>query len=320
MPMWRGAIFVAALTAVVVPAAAQDYPSRPITLVVPYAAGGPVDIAGRSTAEALSKQLGQGVVVENKPGAGGLVGTRYVGTARPDGYTLLLGSPGPLVIAPSADPATVNVERDFTLIGVIAESPQVLVISSKLPAKTFKEFVAYAKTKPGALNYGSAGIGTTPHLAAELLNRATGIRTVHVPYRGTSAAVPDVISGELQMIFGDIATLRPFVDSKAVTALVIGGTRRSNLLPDVPNAVEEGYPGLISRNFSVLLAPARMPADIVARLNAALTAAKTDKGFIERMDQQGMSPVDSSPDQARQYLQGERQTWEPIVREMGLKF
>ncbi|HEV2575388.1 MAG TPA: tripartite tricarboxylate transporter substrate binding protein [Beijerinckiaceae bacterium] len=320
MLMCRRAVLAAALTAVVAPAMAQDYPNRPITLVVPYAAGGPVDIAGRSTAEALSKQLGQGVVVENKPGAGGLVGTRYVGTARPDGYTLLLGSPGPLVIAPSADPASIDIEKDFSLIGVIAESPQVLVVSAKLPPKTFKEFIAYAKEKPGALNYGSAGIGTTPHLAAELLNRATGIKTVHVPYRGTSAAVPDVVSGELQMIFGDIATLRPFVQSKAVTALVIGGPRRSNLLPEVPNATEEGYPSLVSRNFSVLMAPAGLPAEIAARLNKALTDAKTDKTFLDRMDLQGMTPIDSSPDQARQYLRDERQTWEPLVKEMGLKF
>jgi tripartite-type tricarboxylate transporter receptor subunit TctC len=312
-------LLMAGLSALPASASAQTYPTRPVTLVVPYAAGGPVDIAGRSTAEALSAQIKQQVVVENKPGAGGVVGTRSVATARPDGYTLLLGSPGPLVIAPSANPGSLDVEKEFRQVGVVADSPQVLVVASKIPATNLAELVAYAKTRPGALNYGSAGIGTTPHLAAELLNRATGVHLVHVPYRGTSAAVPDLLSGELQVMFGDIATLRPFIEARSIKALAVTGTVRSKLIPDVPTTVEAGFPTLISRNFYVVLAPASVTDGVVATLDKALTVAKADKAFIARLETQGMNVVESSPIHARDYLRAERQIWEPIIRDMGLK-
>ncbi len=300
-------------------AAAQDYPARSPTLVVPYAAGGPVDIAGRATADALSRQLGRQVVVENKAGAGGVVGTRFVMTSRPDGYTLLLGSTGPLIIAPSANPGSMDVEKEFQPVGVVADSPQVLVVSAKVAARTLAALVALAKAKPGSLNYGSAGIGTTPHLAAELFKRATGTELVHVPYRGTSAAIPDLMSGELQLMFGDIATLRPFIESGAVNALVVTGAARSRLVPQVPTAPEAGYPTLVSRNFYVVLAPAGTPQPVVEALSKALAAAKADAGLSSQLEGQGMTVADSSPEHARRYLRTEKETWEPIIQAIGLK-
>ncbi|MDB5572485.1 MAG: hypothetical protein JWN93_3668 [Hyphomicrobiales bacterium] len=315
----RRLFFSAGLALVAFSAGAQDYPARAPTLVVPYAAGGPVDIAGRATADAMSKQLGRQIVVENKAGAGGVVGTRYVMTSRPDGYTLLLGSTGPLIIAPSANPGSMDVEAAFQPVGVVADSPQVLVVSAKVPAKTLAELVALAKARPGSMNYGSAGIGTTPHLAAELFKRATGTELVHVPYRGTSAAIPDLMSGELQMMFGDIATLRPFIESGAVTALVVTGAARSKLAPHAPTAPEAGYPTLVSRNFYVVLAPAGAPPQIVDALSRALASAKSDPAFASQMESQGMTLTDSSPEHARQYLRAEKETWEPIIQSIGLK-
>ncbi len=298
---------------------AQDYPNRPVSIVVPFAAGGPNDVIGRETAEALSQKMGRAFTVENRAGAGGVTGMRYVMTARPDGYTLFAGSPGPLVISPIASGGSLEVEGQLIPIGVISESPQVLAVSVKLPVTTVAELAAYAKSKPGVLNYGSAGIGTTPHLSAELFRQLTGTDLQHVPYRGTSAAVPDLIRGELNLIFGDVGTLKPFIESGAVRALCVTGANRSPLLPDVPSAAEAGYPKLVVRNFSILLAPQGTPQPIVKILSDALDAIKKDKAFAARMERQGMAVFDSSPEHARDYIRNERAIWEPVVKAIGLK-
>lgn len=300
-------------------ALAQDYPNRSPTIVVPFAAGGPNDVIGRETAEALSQKMGRTFTVENRAGAGGVTGMRYVTASKPDGYTLFAGSPGPLVISPIASAEPIDVEAGLTPIGVISESPQVLAISSKLPVRTVDELAAYAKLKPGVLNYGSAGVGTTPHLSAELFRQLTVIDIQHVPYRGTSAAIPDLIRGELNLIFGDVATLKPFIDAGSVRALCVTGAVRSPLLPDVPSAVEAGFPKLIVRNFSILLAPQGTPEPIVKALSGALDAIKKDGAFVARMARSGMTVFDSSPEHARDYIRTERAIWEPVVKAIGLK-
>lgn len=311
------AILCAALCAAA--AHAQDYPSRSPTIVVPFAAGGPFDIIAREVSEALTRKLGRQPVVENRAGAGGVTGMKYVMGAQADGYTLLLGSPGPLVIAPAARPGTLEIEKQLTPVGIIAESPQVLVVSAALPAKTVTELVAYARTKAGALNFGSAGIGTTPHLSAELFKKLAGIEITHVPYRGTSAAIQDVMRGEVGILFGDIATLKPFIEAGSVRALAVTGADRSKLLPDVPSATEAGFAGLMVRNFSALLAPAGTPAAAVDVLVKAMAAIKSDEAFIARLAAIGMAPVPSSSGHARQYIEAERRTWEPLVQAIGLK-
>lgn len=298
---------------------AQDYPARPPTIVVPFAAGGPFDIIAREVSEALTRHLPRQPVVENRAGAGGVTGMKYVMGAQPDGYTLLLGSPGPLVIAPAARPGTLEIEKLLTPVGIIAESPQVLVVSATLPVKTAAELVAYAKTKAGALNFGSAGIGTTPHLSAELFKKIAGIEITHVPYRGTAAAIQDVMRGEVGILFGDIATLKPFIEAGSVRALAVTGAERSKLVPDVPSATEAGFPALTVRNFSALLAPAGTPAAALDVLGKALAAIKNDDAFIARLTAIGMAPVASSSDHARQYIEAERRTWEPLVQAIGLK-
>lgn len=300
-------------------AAAQDYPARSPTIIVPFAAGGPFDIAGRATADALSQQLNKQFVVENRAGAGGVTGARFVMTSKPDGYTLLLGSPGPLIIAPSANPGTLDIEQQFATIGIIAESPQVLVVSAKVPAQTIGDLITLAKAKPGSLSYGSAGVGTTPHLSAELFRKVTGVDITHVPYRGTSAAVPDLTTGDLHLMFGDVSTLRPFIESGAVRALAVTGSARSKLIPQVPTVVEAGFAELAVRNFSALLAPAGTDATAMRVLHDALSRAKKDAAFIARLETQGMSPVESSPEHARNYLRTEKSIWEPLVQSIGLK-
>ncbi len=301
------------------PALAQDYPSRPPSIIVPFAAGGPFDIAGRETAEALSQKLGKQFVVENRAGAGGVTGMKFVMGANPDGYTLLLGSPGPLIIAPSARPGTLDIEGQLQPVGIIAESPQVLVVSAIVPAKSIAELAALAKAKPGMLNFGSAGVGTTPHLSAELFRKIASVDIVHVPYRGTAAAIQDVMRGELNMIFGDIATLKPFIEAGSVKALAVTGTVRSKLVPNVPTTNEVGYPGLVVRNFSVLLAPIATPKPVIDVLVKALADAKNDAAFVSRLALHGMSAVTSSPEHARNYLMAEKATWEPLVQAIGLK-
>lgn len=300
-------------------AAAQDYPARSPTIIVPFAAGGPFDIAGRATADALSQQLNKQFVVENRAGAGGVTGARFVMTSKPDGYTVLLGSPGPLIIAPSANPGTLDIEQQFATIGIIAESPQVLVVSAKVPAQTIADLITLAKAKPGSLSYGSAGVGTTPHLSAELFRKVTGVDITHVPYRGTSAAVPDLTTGDLHLMFGDVSTLRPFIESGAVRALAVTGSARSKLIPQVPTVVEAGFAELAVRNFSALLAPAGTDATAMRVLHDALSRAKKDAAFIARLETQGMSPVESSPEHARNYLRTEKSIWEPLVQSIGLK-
>ena len=300
-------------------AQAQTFPQRPVTLIVPYAAGGPVDIAGRTFAEALTKTLGQQVVVENKAGAGGMSGTRFAAAANPDGYTLLLGSSGPLIIAPAASPGLIDIDARFKPVSLVADSPQVLVVNSKLPIKSLQEFVDHARGKPEGLNYGSAGIGTTPHLSAEMLARAASIKLVHVPYRGTSAAVPDLVSGELQFLFGDIATLAPFIEAKSISALAVTGTRRSNLLPQTPTTAEAEFPSLLARNFYAVLAPAGIAPAIVETIARRTEDAKADRNFVERMEKQGMALAASSPQHASEYIQEERKLWTPVIQAIGLK-
>ncbi len=312
-------ILLAAPLALALPARAQDaaWPQRAITLVVPFAPGGPVDNVARPVAEGLRRRLGQAVVVENRAGGGGTVGTRVVAQARPDGYTLLIGSPGPLTIAPAAgggdDPM-----RVLAPVALISESPQVLVVGPNLPAANLQEFLALSRSRPGGLNLGSAGIGTTPHLAMEMLGQLTGTRFEHIPYRGTGAAVPDVMAGKIDGLFGDISAVLPLVEAGQLRALAITGTQRSPLAPAIPSAAELGFPALVVRNWQALLAPAGTPEPILHRAAAALAEALEDETVRAALTRQGALPVRSGPEHLANFLREERVTWDPIIRAAGL--
>ncbi|MBU8544595.1 MULTISPECIES: Bug family tripartite tricarboxylate transporter substrate binding protein [Roseomonadaceae] len=320
MPITKRGLLSVALTAPFVAQAQEAWPQRPVVLVVPFAPGGPVDNVARPVAEGLRRQLGQTVVVENRAGGGGLVGTRVVAAARPDGYTMLIGSPGPLVIAPAAGAADApDPLRALAPVALIADSPQILAVTSDLPARNLAEFVALAKARPGALNMGSAGIGTTPHLASELLGQLADIRTEHVPYRGTGAALPDLIGGKIEALFGDISALLPLVETGRVRALAITAGQRSPLAPAIPTTAELGFPALVVRNFQALLAPAGTPPAVLTRMAAALREALGDAQVRAALDRIGALPATSGPDHLAAYLAEERATWEPVIRRIGLR-
>ena len=296
--------------------AQPPWPQRAITIVVPFAPGGPVDNAARPLAEGLRRQLGQPVIIENRAGAGGLVGTRQVAQARPDGYTLLVGSPGPLTIAPAASPDAPDPMRVLAPVALIAESPQVLVVPPSSPAATLDAFVALARRRE--LNLGSAGIGTTPHLAMELFARIAGLRFEHVPYRGTGAALPDVMAGKIDGLFGDISAVLAPVEAGQLRALAVTGGTRSALAPSIPSAAELGYPQLMVRNWQALLAPAGTPEAVLARIAEATAAALADPTVRAALARQGSTAGEGGPERLAAFLREERATWDPVVRAIGL--
>lgn len=298
---------------------AQPYPSRQITFVVPFAAGGPVDNSGRAFAEAMRRQLGSPIVIDNRPGAGGVVGTKAVMAAKPDGHTLLIGSAGPLVIAPAAGVMGVDAEKQLTLIGLINESPQILVASTTVKAETLADFIAFVRSSGDKLNYGSAGIGTMPHLAGELLKTLAGIDMLHVPYRGTGTALPDLISGRIHALFGDITTVLPMVEAGRIRAYAITSIRRSELAPKVPTTAESGLPQLVTRNWNALVGPAGLPGPVVSRLAEAMNAALKDADYLAAMRKQGSVPVASSQAHLTGYIADERKLLGPVVQRIGLK-
>jgi len=299
--------------------AQEAWPQRAISIVVPFPPGGAVDNAARPVAEGLRRRLGHTVVVENRAGAGGLLGTRYVAQARPDGYTLLVGSPGPMIIAPAAGtPDVPDALVAFAPIALIAESPQMLVVTPSLPVGTLAEFVAFARARPGVVNMGSAGIGTTPHLAQELLGKLAGIRVEHVPYRGTGAAIPDLVAGKIEALFGDISAVLPLVEAGRLRALAITARERSPLAPLVPTTPEAGFPALLSRNWQALLAPAGTPHSVISRIATALMEALEDPTVRIVLARQGAVAARSDPAHLAAFLREERATWEPVIREIGL--
>jgi tripartite-type tricarboxylate transporter receptor subunit TctC len=312
---------LAGALALPLPAAAQEaWPSRAVTLVVPFVPGGAVDNALRPIADGLRRRISQPVVIENRAGAGGLVGTRLVAAGRPDGYTLLIGSSGPLVIAPAAGAADApDPLRALAPVALLAESPQLLVVANALPVTTLDEFVALARTRPGALNMGSAGVGTTPHLAMELLSQVAGLRMEHVPYRGTGAAIPDVMAGKVEAMFGDMSALLPLVEGGRVRALATTAPVRTPLAPHIPTTTEAGFPALVVRNWQAVLAPPGTPDPVLRRIAAAFGDAVEDETVRAALARQGSTPTRSGPEHLTEFLRAERATWEPVVRASGLR-
>lgn len=315
---WVGsALILGLLTGVSV--AADDFPSQPLRIIVPFAAGGPNDVAARLVAEAMRGQLGQSVIVENRGGAGGIAGTEVVVNAAPDGYTLLLGAAGPLVVSPSVKALRYDVGKDLAAVGQVYRSAQLFAMNPRLGVKTVAELVAYAKANPGKVNIGSAGVGTLPHLSIELLKREAGIQVVHVPYRGTSAALTDLLGGQIDALFGDVAVLAPGVQSNKLVALAVTSPERSPLLPDVMTMAESRFPALETESWGGLLAPAGTPSPALRRLEAALQKALADPAFREGSAKQGWSELNTSPEKFTKLIQAETAKWGPLVKTSGFK-
>jgi tripartite-type tricarboxylate transporter receptor subunit TctC len=301
-------------------AAAQDFPSRPIRILVPYAAGGPSDTGARLIAEPLGKLLGGTVIVENRGGAGGLNGTEAVVSGDHDGYTILLGAVGPLVFMPAANATRYDVRKDLVPLGLIWRSPQVLVVNPKLGVKTLAEFIAHAKKNPGKVTFASAGVATVTHMAGELLKKEAGIDLNHIPYRSSGAALPDLLSGQVDAICSDVSTMAPHIQSGKLIPLAVPAPERSSLLPDVPTTAQAGLPGMQTDLWYGLLAPARTPAPILEKLKTAVRQAVGDPGFRQGLAKQGATSGEAGPDALSRLIDAETAKWTPIVKATGLKF
>jgi tripartite-type tricarboxylate transporter receptor subunit TctC len=302
-------------------AAAQDYPTRPVTLVVPYAAGGGNDLVARVVAERMSRTLGQQIVIENRGGAGGSIATRQVArTAAPDGYTLLIGGTGTLAVDPTLY-ANVGYDprRDFAPVGLIATSPLVLVVHPSVPAASVQELIALAKKEPGRVNYASAGAGSGIHLAAELFAAMTGIKLTHIPYKGSAPALNDLIGGHVAMYFSSLPPAVALVRDGKVRALAVTGPTRSSIFPELPTVAESGVPGYEAVLHYGIVAPAGTPRAIVERLNRELRLALASDDVRARLATAGAEPLASTPEEYAADIDREETKWSRIVKQAGVK-
>jgi len=315
------ALLVALLAAALSQAASgQAYPARPLHFVVAFPPGGGTDIVARAIAEKLARSLGQQVVVDNRPGAGGNVGTEIVAKSAPDGYTILMGSVGPLAINPSLfaslpfDPL-----RDLAPITLAATTPNVLVVHPSLPVRTVQDLIALARARPGALNFASSGHGTPAQLAGELFNVAAGVKMVHVPYKGAAPALADLLGGQVQLMFSTMPPALPHIREGRLRALAVTSLRRSAAMPELPTLDEAGLPGFEAVTWHGVLAPAGTAPEIVERLNRELVAVLHAPDVVARLSAQGAEPVGSTPQEFARYIREESAKWARVVRASGAR-
>jgi tripartite-type tricarboxylate transporter receptor subunit TctC len=317
--MMKCALAALTLIAASHPAGAQDYPTRPITLVVPYAAGGGNDAMARTVADKMSRTLGQQVVVENKPGAGGNIATRAAAKAAPDGYTLVIGGTGTLAVNPTLYAnAGYDPRKDFAPVGLIGSSALIVVVYPSVPAQSTRDLIELAKKEPGQLNYASAGVGSGIHLGWILFELTAGVQLTHVPYRGTGPALTDLLGGHVKMYMSSMPSAIGIVREGKVRALAVTGLKRSPIFPEVPT-VAETLPGFEVVLKYGIVAPAGTPAPIVAKLNAALREALAAPDTVERMARDGTEPTPSSPEEYAADIDREETKWSVVVKKSGAK-
>ena len=301
------------------PALAQSYPAKPVRIVVPYPPGGPNDIVARTVGQKLSEQLGQPVIVDNKPGASGNIGAESVAKSPPDGYTLLLLTTGH-TINPSLYPKLgYDLEKDLAPVTQLTAGPMVVVANPSLPAKNIKELISLAKAKPESLNFGSAGNGSSTHLAPELFSSMAGIKMNHIPYKGSAPALTDLMAGQIQVAFDFMISAMPHVKSGKIKALAVTSTTRSPAAPDLPTVAESGVPGFEVIGWNGLVVPARTPKDVVAKLNAELKKALDQPDAKERFAAQGFSATWTTPEKFGAYIESEHAKWAKVVKDSGAK-
>jgi tripartite-type tricarboxylate transporter receptor subunit TctC len=299
---------------------AQNFPSRPITLVIPFAPGGSTSIVGRGVADKMGELLGEKVVVDNRPGAGGTVGTKAVAKSEPDGYTLLLGYTGTLAIGPSLyknvgyDP-----RKDFAPIGLIGNAPNSLVVNPSFPAKTVGELIAYAKANPGKVNFGSAGAGTASHITGEYFARAAGITLVHIPYKGTGPALTDLLGGHIPMAFAPVPASHANVAAGKLRALAVTSTTRSGLMPEVPTIAESGLAGFDASLYYGLVAPAGTPRPIIDKLNKALHDALASDEVKRQLGNDGTDITPGTPEDYAAFIDKDEKKWAQLVKASGVE-
>ena len=298
------------------PALADDYPTHPIRLIVPFAAGGAADSVARIVGKRVGDALGQTVVVEDRGGGGGIIGTEIVRNSDADGYTLLLGQSGPISINPGIYPKLpYDPEKDFAPISMTTAYPYVLVVNPSLGVRTVAELVALAKSKPGQLNYGTAGVGASNHLLTELFDGKAGIKMTHIPYRGTSLAVADLISGQVQVVFADPVSALAQVRAGTLTALAVTSKDRSPVAPDLPTIAESGYPGFDAIAWHGILAPAGTPPAIIDRLHAEIVKALKDPETIKLIEAQAIQVVGNSPQAFAGFIKQDIVLWKDVAQQ-----
>ena len=318
MSRFFGALLAAFLATV--PASAQDYPSRTIRIVVAFPPGGPTDFVARLMADKLKGSLGQNVIIENKPGANAAIGADYVAKSDPDGHTLFFTTSGAVAINPNMradlpyDPV-----RDFAPVTRLVNLMEVLVVRADSPIKTAADLVALAKSRPEGIAMASTGVGSPPHLALELVKGATGANIVHVPYRGAAQAVTDVIGGQVLAMFADMPVLLPQIRGGTLRAIGVGSRQRAQTLPDVPTLDEQGIRDVYADNWYALFAPARTPAAVIAKINAAAAAALNDPEVSAKLIDVGAVPATGTPGELAEFLKSEIERWGKVIREKHIK-
>jgi len=298
---------------------AQSWPSRPITLVVPYAPGGVVDFIGRTLGQRVAQQVGQPVVIDNRPGAGGMVGIEYTARAAADGQTIVLMDPAIVINPVLQEKPLYDLFRDLATVAVIGHSPLVLTVNPQLPVTDVAQLVQYAKANPGKLNFASAGIGTTPHMAGELLKIRAGIDMTHVPYKGSGPAMADLAAGQVQVGFSSITGALPFIKDGRLRALATSGAKRSPALPDLPTFIEAGYPDFEVDLWLGMFAPLNTPTALLHRLNSEIDAALKDHTVAAAFAKVGVEPRINTAEEGARFVRAEYDKWAQVVTRAQLK-
>jgi tripartite-type tricarboxylate transporter receptor subunit TctC len=300
-------------------AQAQAFPDRPVRLVVPYAAGGSTDVIARALGHELSEMWGQPVVIDNRPGAGTIIASEIVAKSAPDGYTLLVSTTSFTILPSLTTKLPYDPDKDFEPITLINTTPLVLVVNPSVPARSVKELIALAKASPGRLNFGSAGSGGSNHLAGELFNAMTGIRMVHVPYKGNAPALNDLVGGHVDVVFNGLTSAIPLIKAGKLRPLAVTSLTRAGALPDLPTLDELGLKGFRAVAWNALSAPARTPKAVIAKISADAQKVLHTPGLVERLKAEGSDPVGNSPEQFAAFLRDESATWKKVIQFAGIQ-
>ncbi|MCC8983674.1 Bug family tripartite tricarboxylate transporter substrate binding protein [Bradyrhizobium acaciae] len=299
-------------------ASAQEFPSKPIRMIVPFPPGGPNDIIARVIGQKMSELVKQPIIVDNRAGQGGVLGTDAVAKAAPDGYTVAIASAGALAISPSMEKVAYDTLKDLAPVTLVATVPEMLVVATDVPASNMSELVALARAQPGKLNFASSGPGSLPHLACELFKLTTKIDIVHVPYRGAAPAVNDLLGQQVQMTFLDLPVILPQIKAGSLRPIALGGRERAPTAPDVPTMAEAGMPDLIIENWYGMVAPAGTPPAIVARLNKLATDAMADPAVKAKLAEQGLTLVGDTPEHFRDFVAADIRKWAKVIQDAGV--
>ena len=300
-------------------AAAEDFPTKPIKLIVPFPPGGPNDIIARVIGQRMSEIAHQPIVIDNRSGQAGVLGTDAVAKSTPDGYTIGIVSASALAISPTMEKVAYDVMKDFAPITLVATVPEMLVVASNVPAKTMSELVTLAKAQPGKLNFASAGTGGITHLAGELFRLTAKIEIVHVPYRGAAPAINDLLGQQVQMAFLDLPVILPHIKASTLRGIALGAKERTPAAPDVPTTAEVGMPDILIENWYGMIAPAATPPAIVAALNKLATQAMADPGVKEKLADQGLTLEPQTPDEFRALIDAETKKWAKVIKDAGVE-